>query len=127
MSGVADPIAAHLTALRQPPRDTLTALRATLRELLPDAQERLGYRRPCFEVHGVAVAGFDGFERHCSSLPHSGNVLAAVPGIPAWCTVASQGTLRLPVDRPLPQWLVRRVIRARLDEIDATDASGRGG
>ena len=69
---------------------------------------------PCFKVGGVAVAGFDGFKHHCSYFPHSGNVVGLVSGIPAWCTVASKGTLQFPVDRPLPKPLVRKLVRARL-------------
>ena len=118
-----DPISAHLATLPQPQRDTLTALRATLRDLLPDAEECISYNMPCFKVDGVAVAGFDGFTKHCSYFPHSGNVVAQVNGIPAWCTVASRGTLQFPVDRPLPKALVRKLVRARLTEIAAKHAS----
>ena len=58
---------------------------------------------PCFKVDGVAVAGFDGFKRHGSYFPHSGNIVAQVSGIPDWCTAATPGTLQFPVDRPLPK------------------------
>jgi uncharacterized protein YdhG (YjbR/CyaY superfamily) len=114
-----DPIGAHLAALPQPQRDTLTALRATLRELLPHATESISYSMPCFKVDGVAVVGFDGFKDHCSYFPHSGNVVGSIAGVPAWCTVASKGTLQFPVDRPLPKTLVRKLVRARLREIAA--------
>lgn len=107
----------HLAALPQPQRDTLTSLRATLRELLPDAEECISYNMPCFKVDGVAVAGFDGFKKHCSYFPHSGNVVSQLRGIPPWCTVATKGTLQFPVDRPLPKALVRQLVRVRLREI----------
>jgi uncharacterized protein YdhG (YjbR/CyaY superfamily) len=55
-------------------------------------------------------------------LPDSGNVVGQVSGIPAWCTVASRGTLQFPVDRPLPKALVRKLVRARLAEIAAKQA-----
>ncbi len=125
MNGRDDPIAAHLAALPQPQRDTLIALRSTLRELLPDAVESISYNMPCFKVDGVAVAGFDGFTHHCSYFPHSGNVLGEITGVPTWCTVASRGTLQFPVDRPLPKALVRKLVRARLREIAAKRASRR--
>jgi uncharacterized protein YdhG (YjbR/CyaY superfamily) len=116
-----------LASLPQPQRDTLLALRDTLRELLPDAVECMSYDMPCFKVDGVAVAGFEGFKRHCSYFPHSGNVLSQVTGVPAWCTVASKGTLQFPVDRPLPKTLVRKLVRVRLREIAAKKtARGRG-
>ena len=119
MSRTEDPIAAHLATLPQPQRDTLSALRATLRDLLPDAVESISYNMPCFKVDGVAVAGYDGFKEHCSYFPHSGNVVEQVSGVPAWCTVASKGTLQFPVDRPLPKTLVRKLVNTRLREIAA--------
>src|SRR5215207_8295399 len=82
MSRRADPVAAHLAKLPQPQRDTLTSLRATLRGLLPDASESLSSNMPCFKVDGVAVAGFAGFEDHCSYFPHRGNVVGRINGIP---------------------------------------------
>jgi uncharacterized protein YdhG (YjbR/CyaY superfamily) len=123
MSAPESPIDSHLAQFDPPQRGTLVALRDTLRELLPDAEESISYNMPCFKVDGVAVAGFDGFKKHCSYFPHSGNVVGQVTGIPAWCTVASAGTLQFPVDRPLPKTLVRRLVRARLREITERQAS----
>ncbi len=112
-----NPIDAHLANLPQPQRDTLTALRDTLRTLLPGALECLSYGMPCFKVDGVAVAGFDGYKAHCSYFPHSGGVVERVEGIPAWCTASSKGTLQFPVDRPLPKTLVKKLVLARQAEI----------
>jgi uncharacterized protein YdhG (YjbR/CyaY superfamily) len=123
MSTPENPVDAHLEALPQPQRDTLTVLRAMLRELLPEAEECISYNMPCFKLDGVAVAGFDGFKGHCSYFPHSGNIVSTISGIPSWCTVASKGTLQFPVDRPLPRALVRKLVRARLAEIAARHAS----
>ena len=125
MSNPADPVSSHLAALPQPQRDTLTALRATLRDLLPDATESISYNMPCFKVDGVAVAGYDGFKGHCSYFPHSGNVVDQIGDVPTWCTVASRGTLQFPVDRPLPKALVRKLVRARLREIAAKEGTRR--
>ena len=125
MSSGASLIDAYLAELPQPQRDTLAALRMTLQDLLPDAQECISYKMPCFKVGGMAVAGFDGFRQHCSYFPHSGNIVQQVSGIPAWCTVASKGTLQFPVDRTLPKTLVRKLVRARLDEIATKAASKR--
>ena len=127
MSGQDNPITAHLATLPQPQRDTLTALRDTLRDLLPDAEECISYNMPCFKVDGVAVAGFDGFKHHCSYFPHSGSVVQQVTGIPGWCTVASKGTLQFPVDRPLPKTIVRKLVRARLREIAEQQGAKRRG
>lgn len=123
MVGDENPILAHLATLPQPQRDTLMALRTVLCELLPDATECISYNMPCFKLDGAAVAGFDGFKRHCSYFPHSGGVVGQVNGLPSWCTVSSPGTVQFPVDRPLPKTLVRKLVRARLDEIAARAAT----
>lgn len=125
MSADENPIDAHLARLPQPHRETLTVLHVTLRELLPDAEECISYTMPCFKVGGVAVAGFEGFKNHCSYFPHSGNIVQQVSGIPAWCTVATKGTLQFPVDRPLPKAAVRKLVKARLAEIASEKASTR--
>jgi uncharacterized protein YdhG (YjbR/CyaY superfamily) len=78
---------------------------------------------PCFKVDGVAVAGFDGFTRHCSYFPHSGSVLEHVDGLPAWCTVTSKGTLQFPLDRPPPATVVKQLVQVRLDEIASKQAA----
>ncbi|MEY2755445.1 MAG: hypothetical protein RJB65_1803, partial [Actinomycetota bacterium] len=64
MSASADGVAAveaHLAALPEPQRSTLRAVRASLRSILPDAEECLKYRMPAFVVGGKTVAGYDGF------------------------------------------------------------------
>ena len=127
MTSDEDVIGTYLAALPQPQRDTLSALRVTLAELLPEAVECISYGMPCFKVGGKAVAGFDGFKQHCSYFPHSGNVVGQITGVPAWCTIASKGTLQFPVDRPLPKTLVMKLVRARLREIATKEASRRVG
>lgn len=113
-----DPIDDYLAALDEPARSTLGSLRSTLRELLPDAEEALAYGVPAFKVRGKPVAGFAAFKQHLSYFPHSGDVLTRLSDeLGGYAT--SKGTLRFPVDEPLPTTLVERLVRARLDELAA--------
>lgn len=116
------PIDEYLTRFEGPQLASLETLRDMLRRLLPDAEETISYRMPCFKVGGKAVAGFDGFARHCSYFPHSGNVVPAV--IERWGPLPSGfegegGTLRFPIGRPPSATLVKRLVTVRLDEIEA--------
>ena len=117
-------VAEHLARFSGTQAVTLMQLRNTLRELLPDAVECIKYRMPCFAVDGKAVAGYDGFKHHCSYFPHSGSTLERVVGLPEW-TEADKGTLRFPIDRPLPKSLVKKLVRARQDEIAERSEIGR--
>ncbi len=108
----------YLNSAPEPQRTTLTALRVTLREVLPNAEEALSYGVPAFKVRGKPVAGYAFFKQHCSYFPHSGSVLQEIADELAdfrW----SKGTLQFPVDTPLPAELVRRLVEVRLEQLDA--------
>jgi len=109
----------YLAALDQPKRATLEQLRATIRSIVPDAEERIAYGCPAFKFHGKVVAGFAAFKNHLSYLPHSGSVLGAVSDDLAGYTM-TKSALHFPVDTPLPADLVRTLIDVRLREIDGS-------
>ena len=109
----ADEVDAYLNALSEPKRSTLTQLRQVLRRLLPDAEETISYGVPAFKVHGKAVAGFAAFKNHLSYLPHSGSVLPELAADLDGYRYSS-GALRFPVDTPLPDDLVARLVSIRL-------------
>lgn len=106
----------YLESAPEPHRTTLRSIRETLRLLLPDAVETISYNMPAFKVAGKAVAGYAHFKRHCSYFPHSGSVIPELAdqldGYD-W----DKGTLRFPVDAPLPEDLVRRLVEVRLDQL----------
>ena len=110
-------IDAYLRGLEEPKRSTLQALRRTILEIVPDAEQVISYRVPAFRVAGRTVAGFAAFKDHLSYLPFSGSVLGELADeLDAYTMTKS--ALHFPVDRPLSKTLVKRLIRARLAEID---------
>ena len=66
----------YLEGLEEPKRSTLEALRRTILEVVPDAEQVISYRVPAFRVGGKTVAGFAAFRDHLSYLPFSGAVLS---------------------------------------------------
>jgi uncharacterized protein YdhG (YjbR/CyaY superfamily) len=71
---------------------------------------------PAFKVDGKVVAGFAAFKKHLSYLPHSGSVLDELSDDLAGYTM-TKGSLHFPVDEPLPDAIVAKLIRVRLDEL----------
>jgi uncharacterized protein YdhG (YjbR/CyaY superfamily) len=106
----------YLRAVDEPKRKTLQALRSTILEILPDAEQGISYRIPAFRVRGKVVAGFAAFKDHLSYLPFSGSVLGQLGGDLHEYTM-TKSALHFPVDRPLPKTLVRKLIAVRLQEI----------
>lgn len=108
----------YLDAAPEPQQGTLRALRSTLRELLPQAAETISYGVPAFLVDGKPVAGYAWAKRHCSFYPHSGAVLVQAQELLRgfdW----GKGTLRFPVDEPLPAELVEHLVELKLAHLEA--------
>jgi uncharacterized protein YdhG (YjbR/CyaY superfamily) len=109
-------IDSYLSTLEEPKRSTLEALRRTIGQLAPDAEEGISYGVPAFRVNGKSIAGFSAAKSHLSYLPHSGKVLSKLADdVAAYET--SKGALKFPVDKPLPKRLVKKLIAARRAEL----------
>jgi uncharacterized protein YdhG (YjbR/CyaY superfamily) len=106
----------YLRALEEPKRSTLETLRRTILEIVPEAEQVISYRVPAFRVRGKTVAGFAAFKTHLSYLPFSGSVLSLLADHLEDYEM-TKSALHFPIDRPLPEPLVRRLIAARLAEV----------
>ena len=106
----------YLATLEEPKRRTLERLRTTILEVVPEAEQGISYGMPAFKVGGKAVAGFAAFKEHLSYFPHSSAVLTEL-GDDVAGYETSKGTLKFPVDKPLPKKLVKRLIAVRRQEL----------
>ena len=103
----------YLARVPEPARSTLNRLRAVIRSAVPrEATETISYHIPTFKYKGPLMA-FAAFSNHCSLFPMSGSLLEAFKNeLKAFQT--SKGTIRFPVDKPLPAALVRKLVKARI-------------
>ncbi|TML28748.1 MAG: DUF1801 domain-containing protein [Actinobacteria bacterium] len=106
----------YLAAVEEPKRSTLEALRTSILQVAPQAEQCISYGMPAFRVSGKTVAGFAAFKQHLSYLPHSGSVLSALADDVARYDT-SKGALRFAVDKPLPKRLVKKLITTRMREL----------
>ena len=106
----------YLRGIEEPKRGTLEALRRTILEVVPEAEQVISYRVPAFRVDGKTVAGFAAFKNHLSYLSFSGSVLPRLTEDLRGYTM-TKSALHFPVDRPLPKTLVKKLVAARLSEV----------
>ena len=105
----------YLAGVPEPARSTLNKIRSTIRSAVPsDATEAISYGIPTIKYKGALVA-FAAFSKHCSLFPMSYAVMAALENELKRFEV-SKGTIRFPVDKPLPATLVKKVVKARIAE-----------
>jgi uncharacterized protein YdhG (YjbR/CyaY superfamily) len=106
----------YLAAVPEPARSTLNRVRATIRSVLPkDATEVISYRIPAFK-HKRIVVWYAAFSDHCSLFP-TGSVIARFKDELKGYKI-SKGTIQFPIAKPLPAALLKKIVRARLVDIE---------
>ena len=113
---VAKNVDAYLADLPEPSRTTLAKVRAVIRASVPQgAVEKISYGMPMFH-HGGMVVGFAAFSKHCSLFPGPGVIEAFKDELKSFPT--SKGTIRFPADKPFPAALLKKLVAARLKELE---------
>jgi uncharacterized protein YdhG (YjbR/CyaY superfamily) len=111
-------IDAYLATVPEPGRSTLEQLRRDILGVVPDAEQCISYNYPAFRVDGKVVAGFAAFKNHLSYLPHSGSVLTSL-GQDVASYEQTKGSMHFAAEKPLPKTLVRKLVKAKLAQINA--------
>lgn len=91
----------------------LEQLRKTIRAVVPEAQEVISYCMPAFKLKSVLVY-FAATQKHIGFYPTASGVAAFQDELAAYDQ--SKGTIRFPIDKPLPLDLIRNIVRFRVEE-----------
>lgn len=109
----------YLARVPEPGRTTLGKIRAAIRsEVPPGTTEVLSYRIPAFK-HKRVLVWYAAFSDHCSLFPTAGVVEAFKRDLKGFAT--SKGTIHFPLDKPLPAALVKKLVRARVKQIESKE------
>ena len=92
----------------------LEQVRAAIRTAAPEAKEAISYQIPAFNLNGRYLIYFAGYKKHIGLYPVPGGDEAFQQEIAAY--QAGKGTLRFPLDRPIPLDLIAKVVRLRAKE-----------
>ena len=90
----------------------LQTIRKTIRSLAPDAKERISYQIACFERNGKNLIHFAGWKKHVSLYPVPAGSEAFERQIAKY--VDGKGTLKFPLDEPLPVKLIERIVKLQV-------------
>jgi uncharacterized protein YdhG (YjbR/CyaY superfamily) len=109
---------AYLASLPPAQRAALEKLRQDIRAAAPLAEEGFSYGLPAFRLDGRPLACFAAAANHCSLYPMSANVIRLhADDLARYET--SKGTIRFAAEKPLPATLVRKIVKARMAELQA--------
>jgi uncharacterized protein YdhG (YjbR/CyaY superfamily) len=105
--------------IRQFPASTqklLRQIRRTIRATAPGAVETISYGIPTFDLNGAHLIHFAGYAHHIGLYPGSLAIEVFRKELSRYDT--SRGTVQLPLDRPLPLALIRRIVKHRVERED---------
>jgi uncharacterized protein YdhG (YjbR/CyaY superfamily) len=105
----------YFASVPEPAQSTLKHIRAVIRSVVPaETTEAISYGIPMFKYNGMLV-GYAAFKKHCSLFPTGSGVLDRFEKeLKGYRT--SKGTIQFPSDKPLPDVLVKKIVRARVKE-----------
>ncbi len=107
-------------ALAEPKvKKALKDIRKTIKETAPKAEEVISYQIPGYKYHGMLVF-FARWKNHISLYPAPWGAEALKKEMSAF--EGSKGTIKFPLDKPMPLALIKKMVRYRMKENEARAA-----
>jgi uncharacterized protein YdhG (YjbR/CyaY superfamily) len=110
-------VASYIAEKPPAARRALKAIRAALRKAVPGAEEVISYGIPALKKDGRIIVFFAAWKEHCALYPVTGKLIAAFKDELAPYELSHKGTVRFPLDQPVPAGLIGRIAKYRADEL----------
>jgi uncharacterized protein YdhG (YjbR/CyaY superfamily) len=94
-------------------QEILAKIRMTIRDAAPDAEEAIKYQIPTYILNGNLVH-FGAYKTHIGFYPAPSGIEAFRDELSGYD--GAKGTIRFPLDKPIPYDLIARIVRLRVGE-----------
>jgi uncharacterized protein YdhG (YjbR/CyaY superfamily) len=102
-------------------RTILKKIRATVASAAPEAEEVISYRIPAFKQHGILIY-FAAFTSHIGVYPPISGDARLEKALARY--TGPKGSLKFPLEEPIPYDLIRRIVTLRVKQ-NTTKAAAR--
>jgi uncharacterized protein YdhG (YjbR/CyaY superfamily) len=107
-------VEAYLAALPSDKAATLEKIRKAIQAAAPKAVEGISYGVPTFKLNGRMLGSYGAAAKHCALYGFVGANEELLKGYDT-----SPGTIRFPVDQPLPASLVKKLVQGQVERLEA--------
>ena len=94
-------------------KKALKEIRKTIKSAAPDAEEVISYQIPGYKYHGMLVF-FAAWKNHISLYPAPWGADSLKKEMSAYD--GSKGTIKFPLDKPMPLTLIKKMVKYRVKE-----------
>jgi uncharacterized protein YdhG (YjbR/CyaY superfamily) len=103
----------YITTFPKNVQAILKEFRRAVREAAPNSEETISYQMPAFKQNGILV-WFAAFKNHIGFFPKVSAIEAFKDELSDY--ELSKGTIRFPLNKPIPYDLVKRIVMFRVKE-----------
>jgi len=103
----------YLTTVEPAKRKELERIRVLAKQTVPDAEEAIAYGMPTLKYQGKPFLGFNAHTHHIGIYPYSGQVVERLKDQLHGYSF-SKGAIRVPLDHPISEELLKQIIHLRL-------------
>ena len=104
----------YIASFPKETREALEEVRALIKSIAPDAIENISYQIAAFRVNGKNFVSIAGWKEHISMYPIPAGSEAFNKQIAKF--MSGRGTLKFPLDEPLPLKLIEKAIKYKLTD-----------
>jgi uncharacterized protein YdhG (YjbR/CyaY superfamily) len=112
-------VAEYIAAQPKATQRVLRSVRSAIRKAIPEAEEVISYGIPAYRVRGYVTLYFAGWREHYSLYPVNARLVATLKPQSASYTVNDKGTIRFPLDAPVPVKLIAAIAKSKAKEAAA--------
>ncbi len=108
----------YLKTVEPAKRTELERIRQFAKGMVPTAEEVISYGMPTLKYQGKPFLGFNAHKNHIGIYPYSSEVIEILKEQLQDYRL-TKGAIQVPLDKPMPEPLLRDIINARLKAITA--------
>jgi uncharacterized protein YdhG (YjbR/CyaY superfamily) len=94
-------------------QEILKTFRKVIKEAAPEAEEKISWQMPTFELHGNLVH-FAAFKNHIGFYPTPSGIEAFKQELSQY--KGAKGSVQFPIEKPMPYELIREIVKFRVAE-----------
>jgi len=104
----------YITTLSRNVQGILEELRRIIKESAPELDETISYGIPTFDLNGRHLVHFAAYKNHIGFYPTSSGITHFKKELSRY--ELSRGTVRFPINEPIPFDLIRKIVKYRVKE-----------